>query len=194
MKSTRPITQSIKYPEWHRKPLRLSVSEMEFPEFVITDFFEQFSLLDARLELNRWLSFTLIDTSVHTSDIVYLFGEIEKLLEANFLINQSNHEKIIEKYQIKNAVTSAHGFEYPSWHRHPLKLDMQELNHPKQVLVSFFENFHLPEVRGSLKNAFEMALKMEGIQCNSILEIYEKVEKLIEASWLLHQKDYPINE
>lgn len=163
MKSTTPITQSIEYPEWHRKPLKLSVSEMACPEFVITNFFERFNLLDARLELNRWLSFTLIDTSVHASGVVYLFGEIEKLIEADFLINQSNHDKEIEKYQLKNAVTSAHGFEYPSWHRHPLKLDMQELNHPNKVLVSFFENFHLPEVRRSLKNAFEAALKMKDI-------------------------------
>ena len=82
-----------KYPEWHQKPLRLSIKEIEDPYKVLTEFFEIYSLPDIRACLKEWLTDAIMAPEAEPPDHITTCDHIEKLVEAVSLI----HNKKIKK-------------------------------------------------------------------------------------------------
>lgn len=78
--------------------------------------------------------------------------------------------------------------QYPEWHDKPLRLTTAEMNDPHLVLEDFFQAYSLSDTRACLKELLEDALSAEDVNPMSHLHLYDHVEKLIEAAFLLHQK------
>ena len=83
--------------------------------------------------------------------------------------------------------------DYPSWEFKPRKLSPEEMENPLLALREFFAYGHLPEIREQL---WEMLKAMvTGTFCNlltrrersNMLYFFEQLEKLVEASHLLHK-------
>jgi hypothetical protein len=78
-------------------PLRLTGEEMKYPAKVVAGFFETFDLEDCREILWRAFSSTLcLDDETLGSDVTRIellsyYEEMERLVEAVFLLNQLNN-------------------------------------------------------------------------------------------------------
>lgn len=74
------------YPEWHENPFRLNIAEMEKPLKVIKYFFECYDLPVIRTCLREWLEDALTGTVEQAKDHLYTYNDVEKLVEAVFVI------------------------------------------------------------------------------------------------------------
>jgi hypothetical protein len=90
------------FPEWHRRPFRLSVEEMKDPGLVITEFFEGYSLPDIRACLRQWLIDAIFlgeaKPAVHFSTYEY----VEKLIEAVWVLHNRKAVKLPTKKKRKH--------------------------------------------------------------------------------------------
>jgi hypothetical protein len=84
--------------------------------------------------------------------------------------------------------------KHPDWHNQPLRLSEEELKNPRLTIENFFECYHLQEVRQTLWNwmveivSSSRSISQEGQQRNDHIYFYEKLEALVEASFLLNQR------
>jgi GTPase SAR1 family protein len=76
--------------------------------------------------------------------------------------------------------------QYPPWLFQPLHLSIEEMNDPRKVLSEFFDCYSLPNIRNCLKQLLVDALQAEQTAAAGHFTTCDKVEKLIEASWLLY--------
>src|SRR4030095_11345238 len=74
------------YPEWHNNPLRLTTPEMQNPNIVLKDFFSAYHLTDIRECLTEWLYSAIRTDEVPAMNYVYLHDNIERLVEAAWLL------------------------------------------------------------------------------------------------------------
>ena len=74
-----------------------------------------------------------------------------------------------------------------------LLLTDKETNNPQEALQQFFEDYHLSEVRQHLWNLFETAVTSqndiyaEASERNKLLEFLQRVEKILEAAYLISE-------
>ncbi len=78
------------YPEWHKNPLRLTAYEMKKPATVIQSFFECYNLPSIRACLREWLEDALTDPASQAKDHLYTHNDVERLIEAIFLLHGVN--------------------------------------------------------------------------------------------------------
>lgn len=78
--------------------------------------------------------------------------------------------------------------QYPKWHDKPLRLTTAEMNDPHLVLEDFFQAYSLSDTRACLKELLEDALSANDVNPMSHFTLYDHIEKLIEAAFLIHQK------
>jgi HEPN domain-containing protein len=78
--------------------------------------------------------------------------------------------------------------EYPGWHKHPLCLTLEEIEQPLKVLEAFFDCYHLPQARACLKEWLDNSLRAEDVNGARMLFIYDTINKLMEAAWLILQR------
>jgi hypothetical protein len=81
------------FPDWHNNPLRLTMDEINNPITVILDFFQSYHLPDIRFCLHNWLLDSLPKESVESKAHFSTYEDIEKLVEACWLIRQNQKEK-----------------------------------------------------------------------------------------------------
>ena len=81
------------YPEWHRKPLRLTLNELMQPHQVFAEFFEMYNLPGIRACLRQWLEDALRAENVYAADHLYTCNHVERLVEAAWLMRQENGQK-----------------------------------------------------------------------------------------------------
>ncbi len=116
------------YPAWHDKPLSLTVSEIDNPRSVLDFFFTCYDLPDIRACLNELLHDALRAEGTDAASHVSTHKDLEKLVEAVWvihqqkeckenakgkdLVNRQNVEtlKILEKKQLPNCYKSIHEF------------------------------------------------------------------------------------
>jgi hypothetical protein len=78
-------------------------------------------------------------------------------------------------------------------HNQLLRLTKEEQQEPGAVLTCFFENYHLKDLRELLWEWLLTALGTDnstyakGRQRSNLIFLYEKLESLTEAAYLLHQ-------
>jgi hypothetical protein len=75
--------------------------------------------------------------------------------------------------------------EFPSWQDLPCRLNNHQLEHPLEVILEFFECFHLPDIRKDLLDLYDYSTGHEADNAKSLFFVYIEVEKLIEAVWVL---------
>lgn len=75
-----PLNQSARsaWPEWHNKPLHLTVAEIEDPAIVINEFFQCYHLPDIRACLQSWLQDALVKETVENKKHISTHREVEK--------------------------------------------------------------------------------------------------------------------
>lgn len=79
--------------------------------------------------------------------------------------------------------------DYPDWHYGPLRLLKAEITNPMGVVREFFSSYHLPNARKHLKEMLEDAMCAVEVYAVNYLTIYDDIEKLMEAAWLLLQEE-----
>jgi hypothetical protein len=76
------------YPEWHTKPFRLTVPEIQNPYIVLDNFFDAYSLTQVRACLRKWLSSVVRTDEVPALDYICLHDQVERLIEAAWVLHQ----------------------------------------------------------------------------------------------------------
>jgi hypothetical protein len=66
----------------------LSSEELHCPQLVMADFFDFASLTEARACLVEWLLASFEAQDGHEQNYIHLFRQLERLLEANWLIHR----------------------------------------------------------------------------------------------------------
>jgi hypothetical protein len=80
---------------------------------------------------------------------------------------------------------------HPQWHNQPLRLNEEERQNPMLVIDEFFECYHLNDAREILwKWTVEIvsspgSISSEALERSNHIYFYEKIEALIEASYIL---------
>jgi hypothetical protein len=92
------MSQQTQYPEWHNNPFRLTATEMQNPHVVLKDFFSAYHLTDIRECLTEWLYSAFHKDEVPAINYVYLHDNIERLIEAAWLLH---NKKTINKQKKK---------------------------------------------------------------------------------------------
>ena len=83
--------------------------------------------------------------------------------------------------------TKPYGNDYPDWHYQPLRLLKNEIANPMGVIAEFFFTYKLPEARKHLKEMLEDAVCNVEVYAINYLSLYNNIEKLVEAAWLILQ-------
>ncbi|UPK70956.1 HEPN domain-containing protein [Chitinophaga filiformis] len=83
-----PLNKRIlsNWPAWHQQPFRLTCNEINNPRHILKEFFTWYTLSDIRLCLKEWLTDALRAEDVEALEYVTLHDNIEKLIEAAWLI------------------------------------------------------------------------------------------------------------
>ncbi|PSL42850.1 hypothetical protein CLV51_11066 [Chitinophaga niastensis] len=75
-----------KFPEWHNLPFRLTKSEIKHPKEVLKNLCWEYEQAEIRVLLWNWLVDTFQNESVNAGGIIGLYENIDKMVEAVFLI------------------------------------------------------------------------------------------------------------
>lgn len=83
-----PLNKRIlsNWPAWHQQPFRLTCNEINNPHHILKEFFTWYTLSDIRLCLKEWLTDALRAEDVEALEYVTLHDNIEKLIEAAWVI------------------------------------------------------------------------------------------------------------
>ena len=81
------------YPPWHYQPLRLLLSEIANPMGVIAQFFSVYQLPQARKYLKDMLEDAMSAMEVHAVNYLTFYNNMERLMEAAWLLMQADKEK-----------------------------------------------------------------------------------------------------
>jgi HEPN domain-containing protein len=84
--------------------------------------------------------------------------------------------------------------QYPQWVYQPLNLTLEEVEDPYEVLAAFFDCYTLHQSRLCLKRLLEDALNAENEQAINHLTLHDNILKLIEAAWLVLQRQPAIKK
>ena len=77
---------------------------------------------------------------------------------------------------------------YPEWHQQPLHLTVSEMQNPYLILEEFFDAYSLIGIRICLREWLADVVCTDKAPSLEYVFLHEKIERLIEAAWLLHQK------
>jgi hypothetical protein len=160
------------YPEWHYKPLRLTVAEIEAPLGVIGHFFECYHLPQIRSCLKEMV-FDAICMDDNDAPSHYTTHEdVEKLIEAAWLIYQE-----AQKQSGKNKDEMIAGVKST---KHQTVIESQQY----KVIHDFFESFTLPQARSYLLStlkAAESAHIWNKSTPNDLLFFFDHLHQLLSA-------------
>jgi hypothetical protein len=143
MKDESRMLHLTPYPDWHQKPLRLNVAEIQDPHSVVALFFDRYSLPQIRECLKELLHDSLCADGVDAPSQVMTHGDIERLVEAAWLIREQEGGRVAKKENTSRRI-------------HERVTDEKEdLLYP--VIYDFFDSFTLPFARKYLASAVKAA-------------------------------------
>lgn len=152
------------YPEWHNNPLRLTAWQIKHPEEVFDDFFTSYTLPDARICLKEWLNDALVGEDMNALDTIALYDDIEKLVEAAWIILQQNNAgagfEDIDEEEDEQSPAITENPEPIHFQKPPLLTDIAG-KYPIRCLAKIFERFHTDEIFNLLQLWLETALRNE---------------------------------
>lgn len=169
------------YPAYHEQPLTLSISEINDPRSVLAQFFTCYDLSDIRVCLKELIHDALKADSIDASRQVLLQQDLEKLVEASWLIYHQNENGPEIKSTIPESRQEFH-FESSS----------NNLDLKYGPIHEFFECFTLPFARHYLISAIKAA---ESSQIWSkraptdLLHYFEMLEKLTVSVYTIVKTD-----
>jgi hypothetical protein len=78
---------------------------------------------------------------------------------------------------------------YPDWQYQPVRLSVEEMENPYEVLDQFFDCYSLPGLRSNLRQWLKEALTNKEGGSGDTLLLHDDIEKLIEVAWVIHQQN-----
>jgi hypothetical protein len=82
---------------------------------------------------------------------------------------------------------------YPEWQYQPVRLSVEEMENPYEVLDQFFDFYSLTGLRANLRQWLKEALTNKETGSGEILLLHDDIEKLIEVAWVIHQRNDAIS-
>ena len=164
------------FPEWHLKPLRLSIAEMEEPYSVLNYFFECYTLPQIRTCLQELVYDSLRAEDTDAPSHVTTHEDIEKLVEAVWLIHDQNGN---------SSETRKQGSAYNKIDNEAEEIENVKLVGSYRNLREFFESFSLPEARNYLSSTLKAAESKQiwnDAAPTDLLYFFESMEALLSAA------------
>lgn len=169
------------YQDYHEQPLNLSIAEIEDPHSVLSQFFTCYDLPDIRTCLKDLLHDAIRAENADGSSHVVLHQDLEKLVEASWLIYHQNENGPTIKSTISEIQPKSH-----------FKSSSNNLDLKYGPIHEFFECFTLPFARHYLISAIKAA---ESTQIWSkraptdLLHYFEMLEKLALSLYTIIKAD-----
>jgi hypothetical protein len=177
------------WPQWHNQSLRLTLSEIDNPTTVIDQFFQCYHLPDIRTCLNAWLQDALSKDSIESKQHVSTHKDIEKLVEATWLM----HQKKTETKDLDSGSDPA--IEEPFGK--PVRLIEKVEADPLFVIKDVFQNEKLDFLKENVSNWLQVALSNDtaayesGEQRGTLFTFYHPLQLLIEALYVINNNQQP---
>jgi len=89
--------------DFHHRPFRLTPKEMDHPNIVISDFWERYTLQNFRLCFWDFFIKNLLMGSIDPIRTAEMYVDIERIIEATFLLNNKQQSSNNEKEPSANA-------------------------------------------------------------------------------------------
>ncbi len=163
------------FPEWHLKPLKLSIAEMEEPFSVLKHFFECYTLPQIRACLEELVYDSIRAEDSDAPSHVTTQEDIEKLVEAVWVIHEQNGNK----NEIKEQGSESNKIE-----REGVDIENEKLVGSYRHIREFFESFTLPEARNYLSSVLKAAESKHiwnDAAPTDLLYFFESMEALLSA-------------
>jgi len=192
---------------WDFFPRHLYRAEIMNPHKAIDDFFQRMHLEAYLEDLDEWLHAACADDPLATQpprDFICLHEDMEKLLEAAWLIQQARREKsspgtlspadLNERLALLGMQHAQYYRESHVWSYFPRHLSREEFMNPYLAFHRFFGLHNIAEWRDELRMYFEAALSRrsvyEALGSGSNLHTdWLHLKKLVEAAFLIYM-DY----
>ena len=170
----------------------LKSEELINPTLVLADFFNDDWLPGHLEQLKTWRDYILKNdffkgAKNSPAELLYFHKLNVALLEALYLLNERG-------YSSTTLTDIADlGLERSTWRDYPHNLTDEELLNPFIVIQLCFSTYSLPGYRAHLYEWLEYGLSSsaadEFIETRDLVTIYENLQKLYSAAWLIYQRN-----
>ena len=153
------------YPDWHYKPFRLTIAEMNNPHKVIDQFFDRYDLPQIRTCLKDMLYDAIWMDDNDAPMHVATHDDLEKLIDAAWLLRKKKLMK-------------------PSTIIQLTRIEDKELPKDYKNIQEFFDSITLPKALEYLTSAIRAAEAMEIWEMstpNDLLNFFESLDSLLES-------------
>jgi hypothetical protein len=181
---------------WHYYPLHLTRKEIIDPMLVIAEFFG-YTWLNVHLKIfKKWRKKVLCDSyfkgrNGSPTTLLHIYQLNIRLIEGAFILNSSTpfHERFkVTLDDFEKQVT----LEREQWRNYPLRLNSKQLSNPIKVIKKFCDTYNMPQYRDHLYEWLHYGLSAsscdEFIEAIDLIQIYENMQLLYEACWLMHMR------
>jgi hypothetical protein len=190
------------WPEWHQKPIRLTVQEIENPIIVIEQFFQCFHLPDIRECLKVWLQDAFTKDTIESKQHISTYNEVEKLVEAAWVIHNSFSGSRLRKLQrnwIYAGDNSENSTQKDRYKKKELLIERVSQN-PTGAIGEVFLHNDIAEFLDLLSNWFRTALLNNRCRYTDnsmgreiLSEFYDQLHLLIQALFVINEKGQSTN-
>ena len=185
-----------KYQSWHYFPLNLTSEEIADPFIVLEQFFN-ISWIGGQLKLlKKWRKYIIRDdfyrgANGHPNDLLFVHVEAVRIIEAAFLLRDISVDLINVIFD-QNSVNQQIKAEHEAWGYHAKCLSLKEIADPTRVIKKLCRLYTLPDYRAQLHDWLVYGLSTDScdefLTAAEIIPIYDILQKLIEAFWLIHMR------
>jgi len=175
----------------------ITPQEYNSPLLVIRDFFSTDCLPGHLQNLQRWRKYVIEEAFYKDKDngpvsLLFTHKLTMRLVEAMYVLNLS---KVSERSLIKihlnfNAQLK---LERSQWIDYPTHLTEEELINPYVAVMRFFKAYSVYKYSNFLSEWLETALSAspadETLPACDIIYVYENLQKLYEAAWIIRQRE-----
>lgn len=181
----------------------LTKREIENPTIILKDFCLYDYLPDQLERLKCWRNLLLANKTIERrncpSDLFFHYRMTIKLLEAAWLLRaKRSHNSFILHGQEKTVVEAYLNKERQEIKFYPVLLSNEELWNPQILFSQLFRQYKLKDYRRILQYWITEALSRfhneEVLEKAEVIIVYENLQKLYEASWLIHERSIRTKE
>lgn len=186
------------WPEWHNQPLFLTREGINNPKLVLDQFFDCYHLPDIRTCLNNWLQDAMDKPTIESKQHVSTHNEVQKLVEAAWLIHQNNNEKYMKQttreikiYEQGDDILMEDKFNKPK------RLIEKVTDDPLFVIREVFKAESLDFIKEAMGDWLHVGLVSESIryqyggQRAYLLDFCNQLLLLVEALYIINVQLQP---
>lgn len=188
-------------------PQNLSPEEIANPHLVISSFFREYGLQDAKKYISSWMTavYEKVDwVRKSPNNLIYFTERLFRLIEAGWLINQMDNSKRLanlslqydmEKIDLMNPDLYCKTiFKESPWEYFPRNLNQKDYTNPYKVFPKFFKFHTLNEWKDELRNILQLALSNFDIEDSgeaiNTLGYKKRLDKLVDACHLINVREF----